>query len=175
MICLLGGRRAASSSCVRLLARQLAQLGVGLGVGHLLGLREVGEQLLVALPRGDERIELGVLARELQELGALVDHLGGAEQRADLFVATLERRHLVPEVLRVEHGGPQRGRGRAERLTPVFAYFLLKRSMRPAVSISFCLPVKNGWQFEQMSTPKSPRVENVSWTVPHAQVMRAGR
>jgi len=51
------------------------------------------------------------------------------------------------------------------------AYFLLNRSMRPAVSSSFCLPVKNGWQFEQMSTPKSPRVENVSWTVPHAQVM----
>ena len=54
-------------------------------------------------------------------------------------------------------------------------YFLLKRSIRPAVSINFCLPVKNGWQFEQISMPKSPRVENVSWIAPHAQEMRAGR
>jgi hypothetical protein len=29
-------------------------------------------------------------------------------------------------------------------------YFRLNRS-RPAVSISFCLPVKNGWQFEHIS------------------------
>src|SRR5690348_4591744 len=32
------------------------------------------------------------------------------------------------------------------------AYFFWKRSTRPAVSISFCLPVKNGWQLEQIST-----------------------
>ena len=32
------------------------------------------------------------------------------------------------------------------------AYFRLKRSMRPAVSSSFCLPVKKGWQLEQIST-----------------------
>jgi len=43
------------------------------------------------------------------------------------------------------------------------AYFFWKRSTRPAVSISFCLPVKNGWQFEQISTLiRSPRwVERV--------------
>jgi hypothetical protein len=63
----------------------------------------------------------------------------------------------------------------AQRDYDFFAYLLLNRSIRPAVSISFCLPVKNGWQFEQMSTPKSPRVENVSWTAPHAHVMCAGR
>ena len=34
----------------------------------------------------------------------------------------------------------------------VFAYFLRNRSMRPCVSISFCLPVKNGWQLLQMSS-----------------------
>ena len=28
--------------------------------------------------------------------------------------------------------------------------------MRPAVSINFCLPVKNGWQEEQISTRISP-------------------
>src|SRR6202142_2376228 len=32
------------------------------------------------------------------------------------------------------------------------AYFFWNRSTRPAVSISFCLPVKNGGQFEQIST-----------------------
>src|SRR3954452_21717540 len=108
----------------------------------------------------------------------------------------LERRHLVSEILGIEHwlcnafgiaarpgkARPCRGASPRERvcrrtydLAPAFAYFLLKRSMRPAVSISFCLPVKNGWQLEQMSIPKSPRVEKVSCTIPHAQVMRAGR
>src|SRR5258708_28959206 len=32
------------------------------------------------------------------------------------------------------------------------AYFFWKRSTRPAVSTSFCLPVKKGWQLEQIST-----------------------
>jgi hypothetical protein len=30
-------------------------------------------------------------------------------------------------------------------------YFWRKRSTRPAVSTSFCLPVKKGWQLAQMS------------------------
>jgi hypothetical protein len=29
--------------------------------------------------------------------------------------------------------------------------FFVKRSTRPSVSISFCRPVKNGWQLEQIS------------------------
>ena len=33
-----------------------------------------------------------------------------------------------------------------------FLYLFRKRSTRPSVSISLCLPVKNGWQFEQIST-----------------------
>jgi hypothetical protein len=41
--------------------------------------------------------------------------------------------------------------------------------MRPAVSRIFCLPVKNGWQDEQISMWKSPRVERVSMTAPQAQ------
>jgi hypothetical protein len=36
------------------------------------------------------------------------------------------------------------------------SYFLVKRSTRPSVSINFCRPVKNGWQFEQISTRISP-------------------
>ena len=35
-------------------------------------------------------------------------------------------------------------------------YLRLKRSTRPAVSTSFCLPVKNGWQIEQISTWSCP-------------------
>ena len=38
-----------------------------------------------------------------------------------------------------------------------------KRSTRPAVSTSFCLPVKNGWHCAQISTTMSPLlVERVS-------------
>jgi hypothetical protein len=51
------------------------------------------------------------------------------------------------------------------------AYFLVKRSTRPAVSISFCLPVKKGWQLEQISTlSMSPlMVERVEKLWPQAQ------
>lgn len=41
--------------------------------------------------------------------------------------------------------------------------------MRPAESTSFCVPVKNGWQFEQISTRISPFVERVFHSAPHAQ------
>src|SRR5262249_43394921 len=40
----------------------------------------------------------------------------------------------------------------APDLAAASAYFLVKRSTRPAVSTSFCLPVKKGWQLEQIST-----------------------
>src|SRR4030042_503271 len=46
--------------------------------------------------------------------------------------------------------------------------------MRPAVSRIFCLPVKNGWQPEQISMWKSPRVERVSMTFPQAHRTLAG-
>src|ERR1700683_4184164 len=51
------------------------------------------------------------------------------------------------------------------------AYFFVKRSTRPAVSISFCLPVKKGWQLEQISTRSmSPlMVERVGNVLPQAQ------
>jgi hypothetical protein len=51
------------------------------------------------------------------------------------------------------------------------AYFFSKRSTRPAVSINFCLPVKNGWQLEQISTRMSPLwVERVLNVCPQAQI-----
>jgi len=51
------------------------------------------------------------------------------------------------------------------------AYFFVKRSTRPAVSISFCLPVKNGWQLEQISVRiELPlMVDRVSNVLPQAQ------
>src|SRR5215470_9538878 len=56
------------------------------------------------------------------------------------------------------------------------AYFFWKRSTRPAVSTSFCLPVKNGWQLEQISTRSMfPLiVERVSKVLPQAQCTVTG-
>src|SRR5262249_17446394 len=50
-------------------------------------------------------------------------------------------------------------------------YLRLKRSTRPAVSTSFCFPVKNGWHAEQMSTWMLSFVERVAMTLPQAQTM----
>src|SRR5215469_15767293 len=51
------------------------------------------------------------------------------------------------------------------------AYFFWKRSTRPAVSTSFCLPVKKGWQLEQISTRSilPLMVERVWKVFPQAQ------
>jgi hypothetical protein len=46
---------------------------------------------------------------------------------------------------------------------------LLNFSTRPAVSTNFCLPVKNGWQAEQMSTLMRVDVLRVWNVFPHAQ------
>jgi len=51
-----------------------------------------------------------------------------------------------------------------------FAYFLLYLSTRPAESTSFCRPVKNGWQAEQISIFRFPIVERVSNVLPQTQV-----
>ena len=54
-----------------------------------------------------------------------------------------------------------------------FAYLRRKRSTRPAVSMSFCFPVKKGWQAEQISTLMSPLwVDRVTNALPHAQCTR---
>jgi len=64
----------------------------------------------------------------------------------------------------------------ASTLAAASAYFLVKRSTRPAVSISFCLPVKKGWQFEQISTRSiSPLMVERVWNVwPQAQCTVTG-
>ena len=51
----------------------------------------------------------------------------------------------------------------------IFLYRFWNRSTRPAESISFCLPVKNGWQAEQISTLRSVFVERVLNEFPQAQ------
>src|SRR6266700_374907 len=61
-------------------------------------------------------------------------------------------------------------------LAAASAYFLVKRSTRPAVSTSFCLPVKKGWQLEQISTRSiSPLMVERVWKVwPQAQCTVTG-
>ena len=50
-------------------------------------------------------------------------------------------------------------------------YLLLKRSTRPVVSTSFCVPVKNGWHAEQISTWRFFAVDFVLITLPHEHVI----
>jgi len=47
-------------------------------------------------------------------------------------------------------------------------YFFSNFSIRPAVSISFCFPVKNGWQLAQMATLISSVTDFVSKVFPQA-------
>jgi hypothetical protein len=49
-------------------------------------------------------------------------------------------------------------------------YFFLNFSTRPALSMNFCLPVKKGWQLEQISTRISFLVDLVLNVFPQAQV-----
>ena len=56
-------------------------------------------------------------------------------------------------------------------LASVAANLRRKRSIRPAVSTSFCLPVKKGWQVEQISSTIAPLwVERVWKVVPQAHL-----
>ena len=50
--------------------------------------------------------------------------------------------------------------------------FFWKRSTRPSLSTNFCLPVKKGWQDEQISTLISGLAARVSKVFPHAQCTR---
>src|SRR5207249_6880499 len=51
------------------------------------------------------------------------------------------------------------------------AYFLWNFSTRPAVSTSFCRPVKNGWHLEQIATRRFGTVERVGYVAPHAHTI----
>jgi hypothetical protein len=126
-------------------------------------LRELVLGLLQAPGQLDNRGEPLVLPPELGELPGVAER-AGVEQLA----------------LDVRRAGERLGETVAEAQAPAFSvcfsvcfsacfsvcfwYFWRKRSTRPAVSISFCLPVKNGWQAEQMSVWISPMVDRV-WNV----------
>ena len=69
---------------------------------------------------------------------------------------------------------PGRANGLSHHLLSNFAYFLRKRSIRPAVSTKRCLPVKKGWQLEQISTCTFwLLVDKASTSKPQAQVILA--
>ena len=54
-------------------------------------------------------------------------------------------------------------------------YFWRNRSTRPAVSMSFCLPVKYGWHLAQTSTWITGTVELVTNVFPQAHCTVARR
>jgi hypothetical protein len=55
-------------------------------------------------------------------------------------------------------------------LTSGVPYFFRNFSTRPALSMNFCLPVKKGWQLEQISTRISFLVDRVWKVLPQAQI-----
>jgi hypothetical protein len=81
----------------------------------------------------------------------------------------------VPERVRCREGAldflsPRQRLGEAVAEAQLcLPYFVRKRSTRPAVSISFCFPVKNGWQTLQMSVWISAWVDRVWNVLPQAQ------
>jgi hypothetical protein len=103
-------------------------------------LKDLAEPLM--LP-AEGRHTLGVTDRPGIEKVAL--DLGGAPERVGEPIADAQALAFVP-------------------------YFWRKRSTRPAVSMSFCFPVKNGWQAAQMSVCSSACVERVRNVFPQAQV-----
>ena len=164
----------ARGELVHLGLRHLAHLAVGVLGGHVAGLLEASQELLVLLELQDDLGELGRGLGGLGVGGRLADDGGIGHRAGQLAVPLLDLAKLV------KHGAPSRGIGqtgtpRTETGTeelfacrlrgaalgrpvpyPSASGFLLylrwKRSTRPAVSRNFCLPVKNGWHFEQTST-----------------------
>jgi hypothetical protein len=137
---------------------------------ELLGACFLGHLRVV---NGNELAHLRELVLVLPELAGLFDDGAQAlvlatEAREELRVTERSRvEQLVLELLRP----PQRlveAVAEAQAVASGFAYFWRKRSTRPAVSISFCLPVKNGWQLLQMSVLSVGSVERVWKTLPQA-------
>jgi hypothetical protein len=134
----------------------VARLGGHLGIvkrRELARLRELGIELLEMTGALDDLAEALMLATERRQQSRVANGLGIEKIALDLG------------------GAPERvGETVAETQTLALPYFWRKRSTRPAVSISFCLPVKNGWQAAQMSVWISAFVERVWNVLPQAQV-----
>src|SRR5262249_54793926 len=139
-------------------------------------------ELLPLAPAHDRLLEPGALAAERGELAPIRDDAGIDDEPLELVVAPLDLLQSLQHVrLRRKRGSaPRRSccRGRVRRPPrhadagfPPLPYLRLKRSTRPAVSTSFCLPVKKGWHAEQISTWIDGTVERVSTTLPHAHAM----
>jgi hypothetical protein len=126
------------------------QLGV-VNDNELARLRELVIEFFQSVGQRDDVGEPLVLSSERREQPCVADGLGIDQLALDLRRA----RERVGESI-----------ADAQVLVP---YFCRKRSTRPAVSISFCLPVKNGWQLEQMSVLMFATVERVVNALPHAQ------
>src|SRR5437667_5791698 len=141
----------------QLAARQLAQFGVSLAQ-DLAMLVEVARHALALAPADDRLLELGALLGELRELAPVGDDGRVRDQALQLLVAPLDLGEAVEHALTQHRGGsasptprirragdprPRQAGVEPEplRLRP---YLRWKRSTRPAVSTSFCLPVKNG-------------------------------
>jgi len=143
------------------------------GQARELGLRLGGHFGIV---NADELADFRELVIVLVERVGLFDHL-----HEPLVLAT-QRRHEpgIAECLRVEQlpfdfrrAGDRVGEEVPEAQALAgwgLEYFWRKRSTRPAVSISFCLPVKKGWQAAQISRWISAWVLRVVNVFPHAQL-----
>src|SRR6266568_783906 len=118
-------------------------------------------------------------------------YTGGGEKEGESRKSKVERKHnaetrtprgaLSGNCEGIRSAGGQEGWGKrdsqkwlSQKLA--YLYFLVERSTRPAVSTSFCLPVKKGWQLEQISTRSmSPLIVERVWIVwKHAQCTVTG-
>ena len=136
---------------------------------HDLALRLVGE---LGVVNGNEPADIRELVLGPFELpGERDDLLESPVFPAQLGEAgRVSRRRRVGEQV-LDLGGALERLGQSVAETQAFVpYFWRKRSTRPAVSMSFCLPVKNGWHAEQMSVWISACVDRVSNVLPHAHL-----
>ena len=84
-------------------------------------------------------------------------------------LAVLKRTWIAEVALNIVRASNGFGQPIAKAQFVFPAYFRRNRSTRPAVSSSFCFPVKNGWQLEQTSKCSSETVERVCQLLPQAQ------
>ena len=115
------------------LARQVPHLGIFLQLARLGHARAQVADLAEGV---DQLAEIGVLLRELLHLLAIGQHGRIGQHPIQLLVARLDAGELVEQQL-IE----QDGLGRRRRAAVPLPYFFWKRSMRPAASTNFCLPV----------------------------------
>src|SRR5256885_2031352 len=119
--------------------RLLRHLGV-FRVDELAGFRELVLVSLESVSHFDQRLEMPVLAAQRRHAGLVL--YGFRIRELSLYLGeTLDG---------VSHPVAQT---QLSELEPAVClpYFWRKRSTRPAVSTSFCLPVKKGWHAAQIS------------------------